>query len=294
MEDGSTFGESRDLDDIRCMSATGAFGMESMNSATLEGCDGVLDEAGFVERVGVDHHLHVEVVGDGETAVDCRRGRSPILVQLERAGARPDHLFQRGRARRIAFAGKAEVHGQAVRRLDHAADVPRPRRAGGGEGAVCRPGAAAQHGSDAGHECLLHLLRADEVDMRVETARGDNLALAGNHLCAWPDHDVDAGLDVGVARLSDRGDAVALKPDVGFYDAPVIENERIGDDGIHRPLSVADLALAHAVADHLAAAELDLLAISAEITLHLDDEVGIGKPYPVPGGWTKHVRIDRA
>ena len=126
------------------MAAARALGVEGVNRAALERRDGVLDEAGLVERVGVDHHLDVVVVGDGEAIVDRGRRRAPVLVQLERAGAGLDHLLQRGGTRRIALAGEAEVHRKRIRRLDHAREMPRPGRAGGGEGAVRRPGAAAQ------------------------------------------------------------------------------------------------------------------------------------------------------
>ena len=52
----------------------------------------------FVQRVGVDHHLHVEEVGYAERAVD-RGGRgAPVLVQLQARRAGADHLLQRGRA----------------------------------------------------------------------------------------------------------------------------------------------------------------------------------------------------
>ena len=77
------------------------------------------------------------------------------------------------------------------------------------------------------------------------------------------DDDGDAGLDVRIAGLADGGDFAVLQPDVGFDDAPMVENERVGDDGVDRALLVADLALPHAVADHLAAAELHLLAVGA-------------------------------
>ena len=41
----------------------------------------------------------------------------------------------------------------------------------------------------------------------VDAAGGDDHAFAGDHLGAGADHDVDAGLDVGVAGLADAGDA---------------------------------------------------------------------------------------
>ena len=81
----------------------------------------------FVQRVGVDHHLDVVIVGDRQAAVDRRRRRAPVLVQLERAGAGLDHLHQRRRPRGIALAGEAEIDRKRVGRLDHARDVPRAR-----------------------------------------------------------------------------------------------------------------------------------------------------------------------
>ncbi len=129
---------------------------------------------------------------------------------------------------------------------------------------------------------------------RVEAAGGEDLALAGDDLGAGADDDGDAGLDVGIAGLADGGDVAVLDADVGFDDAPVIEDQRIGDDGVDGALLVGDLALAHAVADHLAAAELHLLAVDGEILFDLDDEIGVGQPHAVAGGRPEHVGIGGA
>ena len=192
--------QARDLDDVRRMAAARALGVEGMNGAALERRDGVLHEPDFVQRVGVDHHLDVVVVGDRQAVVDRGRRRAPVLVQLERAGAGLDHLLQRGGPRCVALAGKAEVHRKRIRRLDHAREMPRPRRAGGGEGAVRRAGAAAEHRGHARHQRVVDLLRADEMDVRVEAAGGEDLALARDHLGARPDDDGHARLDVRDCR----------------------------------------------------------------------------------------------
>ncbi len=60
------------------------------------------------------------------------------------------------------------------------------------------------------------------------------------------------------------------------------------------PRCVRRLALAHAVADDLAAAELHLLAVGGEVALDLDHEVGIGEPHRVAGRRPEHARIGRA
>ena len=132
------------------------------------------------------------------------------------------------------------------------------------------------------------------MNVGIEPAGGQDPAFARDHLGAGPDHDGDVGLDVGIAGLADCCDAVALQPDIGFDDAPVIQDERVGDDGVDRALPVGDLALPHAVADHLAAAELNLLAVTAEILLYLDDDIGVGEPHPISGGGTEHLGVDRA
>ena len=292
VEDGSTFFKPGDLDDIRRMAAAGAFGVEGVDGAALEGLDRVLDEAGFVQRVRMQHHLDVVIVGNAEAIVDRGRRGAPVLVQLQRAGAGLDHLDQRGRARGVALAGNAEIDRERVERLDHPPHVPGAGRAGGRKGAVRRAGAAAQHRGDATHQRVLDLLRADEMDVAVEAAGGEDLAFARDDVGAGADHDGDAGLDVGIAGLADRRDHAFLDRDVGFDDAPVIDDQRVGDDGIGRALPVGDLRLPHAVADHLAAAELHLLAVGGEILLDLDDEIGVGQPHLVAGGGPEHVGID--
>ncbi len=71
------------------------------------------------------------------------------------------------------------------------------------------------------HQRLLDLLRADEVDMAIHAAGGDDLALAGDRLRARADDDVDARLHIRIAGLADRDDAAILQADIGLDDAPV-------------------------------------------------------------------------
>ena len=291
VEEGSTFGKTRHLDDVGRVAAAGALGVEGMDGAALEGRDGVLDEARFVQRVGVDHDLNVVIVGDREAAIDRRRRRAPVLVELERAGAGLDHLDEGGRQRGVALAGKAEVHREGIEGAQHHLDVPRPGRAGRRLRPLGRAGAAAEHRRDARHQGVVDLLRADEMDVRIEAAGGQDLALAGDHLGARPDDDVDARLDIGVAGLADPLDAAALQPDVGLHDPPVIEDEGVGDDRIDGAVGVRRLRLPHAVADDLAAAELHLLAVDREVALDLDHEVRVGKAQLVADGRPEHVGI---
>src|SRR5581483_8204149 len=140
----------------------------------------------------------------------------------------------------------------------------------------------------------LDLLRADQVDVAVDAAGGDDLVLAGDHLGAGPDDDVDPGLDVGIAGLADRGDAAVLDADIGLHDAAVIDDHGVRDHGVDRPLAARQLALSHAVADHLAAAELDLLAVMRVVALDLDDQIGVGEPDAVADRRAEHRGIGAA
>src|SRR6185369_16532306 len=107
------------------------------------------------------------------------------------------------------------------------------------------------------------------MDVRVEAAGRENFSLARDHLGTRPDDDGDVGLDVGIAGLADCGDAARPDADVRFDNAPMIEDQRVGDDGVDGALPLAQLALAHAVADYLAAAEFHLLAIGRVVPLDL-------------------------
>src|SRR5690606_7677436 len=129
-----------------------------------------------------------------------------------------------GRQRRIALAGKAEIHRESISGLDHARDVPGAGGASGGVRAGGGTGAAAEHRREAGQERVVDLLRADEVNVRVEAAGSEDLALARDRLGARADDNVDVRLDVRVAGLADGGDLAVLDADVGFDDAPVVDD----------------------------------------------------------------------
>jgi len=130
--------------------------------------------------------------------------------------------------------------------------------------------------------------------VRVDAAGGDDAALAGDRLGAGADHDVDSGLNIGVAGLADAADAAVADADIGLDDAPMVEDHGIGDDGVDRTLGAGHLALAHAVADHLAATEFDLLAIDRAVIFDLDDELGVGETQPVAGRRAEHFGIGAA
>ena len=129
------------------------------------------------------------------------------------------------------------------------------------------------------------------MDMRVEAAGGEDLAFASDSLGRRANGDRNARLGVGIASLADGGDPAVAQADVGFVDAAVVDDQRIGDDGVDRTLGASCLRLAHAIADHLAATELHLLAIDGEIALYLDEQFGVGEANLVARRRAIHVSI---
>ena len=133
-----------------------------------------------------------------------------------------------------------------------------------------------------------------EEDVGVDGAGGDDQAFGGDDLGAGADDDVHARHHILVAGLADGHDALALQADIGLDDAPVVEDQGIGDDavaGLVFVRAVDALALAHAVADGLAAAELDFLAVNREIAFDFDDQFSVSKAHPVAGGRAEHFGI---
>ena len=54
------------------------------------------------------------------------------------------------------------------------------------------------------------------------------------------------------------------------------------------------LALAHTVADDLAAAEFDFLAVDGEVLFDFDHELGVGKAHPIARRGAEHLGVSAA
>ena len=277
-------------DDVGCVPATSAFGVIGVDDATLDRGQRRLDKARLVERIGMDRHLRIGLVGHGQAIVDRCGSAAPVLVQLESHRTRFDLLGEWPGQGHIALAQQPDIDRIGLHRLKHARQMPGPGRHGRGERPRGGARAAADHRGDPGGQRLFDLLRADQVDMAVDPARGHDHALGRDHLGRRPDDNGHARLDIRISGLANPADAPILDTDVRLDDAPPVDDERIGDDGVDAILAHA-LRLAHAVADHLATAELDLLSVNREILLHHRDEGGIRQSDPVTRGRTEHFGI---
>ena len=290
---GEDVGFAADADDVGSVAAAGAFGVIGVDGASFEGGEGGFEEAGFVEGIGVDGDLDVELIGDAEAGIDGGGGGAPVFVQFEADGAGADLFAEGFGGAAVSFAEEAEIHGVVVGGFEHAGEVPPPGGAGGSEGAVGRASAAAEEGGDAAGEGVLDLLRANEVDVGIDAASGDDLAFAGDDFGGGADDHGDAVLEEGIAGVADGGDAAMFDADVGFDDAlDGVEDEGVGDDEVEALGVEGEGGLGHAVADDFAAAEFDFIAVAAvfgdEVALDLDEQVGVGEAHLVSRGGAEH------
>ena len=282
-----------DADDVRGVPAAGALRVVGVDRAAGDRREAVVDVARLVQRVGVDRDLDVLCVGDAEAAVDRRGRRAPVLVQLEADGAGAHLVVEPLGARAVALAEQPDVHGQRVGRLQHPGEVEDAGRAGRGVGAARRARAAADDRRDAGGESLGDLLGRDEVDVRVDAAGRDDQALRRDRVGRHADDHAgrDPGHRVGVARLADAGDAAVLDADVGLADAGPVEDQRVRDHAVERVGIAAADRLALRVAQHLAAAELALVAVGRRVRLDLDHERGVAEAHAIAGRRPEHRRV---
>src|SRR5882724_12669231 len=111
--------------------------------------------------------------------------------------------------------------------------------------------------------------------MGIDAAGCDDLAFASDHFSSRSDNYCDVRLHIGIASFAYGTDTAVFDGDICLRDSPVIENQGVGDDGIHCAVAAGTLRLTHAVANYLPASELHLLAVGRVVLLHFDDDVCI-------------------
>ena len=87
-----------------------------------------------------------------------------------------------------------------------------------------------------------------------------------------------------------------IQDHIGFDDTEErIEDEGVRDNEIEAVLVERGGGLPHAVADDLAAAEFDFVAVAAalgdEVALDLHEKIGVGETYAVAGGGAEHLGV---
>ncbi len=133
------------------------------------------------------------------------------------------------------------------------------------------------------------------MDVAIDAAGRHDQVFAGDHLGGGAHHQlgVDSCHGVRIARLADLDDAAIRDADIALDDAPVVDDQRIGDDQIERAFGACRAGrLAHAIADDFASAERDFVAIGREVLFHLDDQFRIGQADTVAGGGAVKIGVN--
>src|SRR6516164_2120533 len=126
------------------------------------------------------------------------------------------------------------------------------------------------------------------MNVRINAAGGDDAVLACDRLGSRSDQNVDPGLDVRIAGLADAADTAIANAYIRLDDAPMVEDHGIGNDGVNSSVGAGCLPLPHAIADDLATAEFDLLAINRAVALDFDNQLGIGEPQAIADRRPEH------
>ena len=199
---------------------------------------------GFVQRVGVNRHLHVHLFRDPADSNRSRQASFPNPHAVSDPWLRPESVRAAGSGTRAValahetqFMGKASAASSILRTCSTvpgvhvvalvpvAGPVPPP--------IIVVTAVAAP----------LDLLRANEMDMRIDAARGDDPSLARDHLRRRADRNRDhaAAWMSGFPALPIPTMRRSSDSDVRFTIAPMIDDQRIGDHR-YRASAVADPA----------------------------------------------------
>ena len=263
------------------MTATCTLGVVGVDRATVDRRNRVLDKTTLVERVGVDRHLHIVVVGNAECGTYCGGSRAPILVDLQTARARLDLLDHRSCGRTVTLAEQTHIDGQTLERTQDHLDRPAPRSDCGSVSSVGGANASAKERRDTATQCVVGLLGRDDVYVTVDTACREDQVLARNGVGRRTRNQLgrNALHSVGVARLAQTRNATVLDTHVGLHHAlNRVDDRHVGDHQIERTLVRGDcVCQTHTVANGLATAIDRLVAIGAQVALDLDIEIAIAQ-----------------
>ena len=138
--------------------------------------------------------------------------------------------------------------------------MPRPWCDRGCRCSRCWASAATDHRGHTRHQRCFDLLRANPVDVGVDTSCGENLPFTCNHFGCCTKRNGNIWLNIRIPCFTNFPDSAIFKTHISFDNAPPIDNEDIGNDRIGNGIS-QHLRLAHPITNHFTATELDFFAI---------------------------------
>lgn len=148
------------------MAAAGSLGVVRMDGSSADGRKRIFDASAFVQSIGVDGNLDIELIGNVEAVVNDRRRCAPVLVDFQAHRTGFDLLNQRSLVGAVALA---ENQGSS--------DIPLRLSASCADSTVgytslrsCRPPGRCRRRSSWSRRCrgAVNLLRADKVDVSID------------------------------------------------------------------------------------------------------------------------------
>ncbi|MNC22884.1 hypothetical protein D3C75_708920 [compost metagenome] len=147
------------------MSAAGSLSMISMDRPAIYCLQRILQKTRFIKRIRMDGNLDVILIRGLQTGIDCSRGASPILMQLETNRPGLNLLNKRFDKRRISLSGKTDIHRERLRSLQHTHHMPGTRRT---RCCLCpcrRPCPSPDHGCNSRGQGRFNLLGTNKMHM---------------------------------------------------------------------------------------------------------------------------------
>ena len=128
------------------------------------------------------------------------------------------------------------------------------------------------------------------MDVAIDGSRSNDQVFSRNHFRrrAHEQLRIHPLHGVGIAGFADLDDAAIAHPNIPFDDAPVVNDECVGNHQVERArlrFAKRPGTLPHAVANGLAAAEGNFVAVDGEVPLHLQHQIRIRETNPIPCGW---------
>ena len=271
--------------DVRCVTTAATFRVECVDGTAFKRSDGVFHIARLIQRVGVDGHLHIVLVGNAQAGTNGVGCSTPVFVDLECAHASFELLNQRRFASTLVcssltFAHQAHVQRHSLLRTQHLLNVEHARCYGRSVGTVSRTKTTSNQRCTATSQCGVVNLRADRVHVGVDTPSGHDGGAAvdgvGSGTASHARRNTSHG--VGVTSLADTHNLAVLDADVGLDHALHCVNDGgVGQHQIQTACAAGcGVVETHTVTQRFTTAEHGLIAVAGtQIFFNFNKQIGV-------------------
>lgn len=235
--------------------------------------------------------MKVEMIGKRKEIVDRRRCEKKVIMKFKEEGEGEKNLLKWEGKRGIEIEEKKDINRKEIEGMDKKGDVKGERSEGGGKSEMRGEGEEEKNEGDERIKRIIKMLRRDEMEMGIDEERGEDIELERDDISEGEDDDRDEGMSIGIEWIEDEGDEKVEKKDIRIVDEDMVEDKRIGDEGVNRELGEGKMDMENKVEDKIEEEEIKLIEIGGEVEIELDDEISIGKEKIVEKGGEENLRI---